>query len=455
MDEIKNKIHRFFGRNFHHLQEGLFAITLVFVVGGFLFANLDGAGAQLKAFLGGSQTPQAGLLAANSSLYLPTTSAPTNAVKFSEGEIALWGTNDALIYNLFEQSLIAKIITVAKYILGGVFMVFLGLYVINFLTSGDKEKASKEFDEQILWSFVGFIILALAKPFSQAFMLLRGGQIDLLTNPNTLLASANIVGFTYRSAAHLIEYILGGIALLTMGASAFEMITAVGDEESVKKARSSMAWSALGLLIAGGSALFIDNVFAPAVVVDTQVLSGSDPLYQLSAILQSGQASARILVLNYVKYFQTFIGAGAVLMLFLAGFKMVSAGGEEEIIKKQKKMISWIFMGLSIILVSEAFVNIFLPESASGAIAFDSLTAIQSFSAQIGGFTNFLLAFVGAISVLALIVGALFITTAVANPEQATKGKKILLAAGLGIIITISAYALVNTVLSSSVSIHY
>jgi hypothetical protein len=89
-----------------------------------------------------------------------------------------------------------------------------------------------------------------------------------------------------------------------------------------------------------------------------------------------------------------------------------------------------------------------MPEGEAGKIAFNATTAISSFSAQMGGFTNFLLTFSSTIAVLALIVGAVYMTSAVANPEQAEKGKKIILAAALGLVVTISAFALVNTVLS-------
>ncbi|MFH0833860.1 MAG: hypothetical protein V2A63_00515 [Patescibacteria group bacterium] len=452
MGKIKTKISEFFGRHLHSFQEMLFALTLVFVIGGFVFANLGQGGEQLKAFLRFDNQPSAELLAADATLTLPTSNnAPTSVVKFSPGDISQWGSNDALVQNLFKKTLIFKLLTVAKYILGGIFMLFLGLYVINFLMSGDKPEALKKFSDQMLWSFVGFLILALAEPFSQAFSLLRTGQVNLLTNPAAALASAQIVGFTYRSAAHLIEYIVGGVALLTMAGSIFEMVTSVGDEEGVKNARKSMTWSAVALIVVGGAALFIDNVFAPSDAISKELQGGLDPAIQLMDILQTGQSRARILILDYVKYFQTFIGAASVLMLFLAGFKMVSAGGEEEVIKKQKKMITWIFMGLSVILISEAFVNIFMPD-VGGQIKFSAATAIRSFSAQVGGFTNFLLTFSAAIAVLALIVGALYISTAFTNAEQAQKGKKILLAAGLGLVVIISAYALVNTVLSSGAS---
>lgn len=446
MAEIKNKINRFFEKNIHHIQETLFAATLVFIVGGFLLQNIGTGGDYLKALLLTEiAPPQAELLEA-SSLSLPT-ETPDGVVKFNKEDIAKWVSNDALIKNIFEETLIAKILTAMKYFLGSIFMLFLSLYVFNFLTASDKEEASKKFNDQILWTFVGFIILALAKPFSEAFMLLRGGNIDLLTNPDSVLTSAQIVGFTYRSAAHLIQYLLGGIALMTMGVSAFRMIQAVGDEETVTSSRKSMVWSAIALIIAGGSAIFIDKIFAPNTATET-IKAGAAASDQLAAILASGQSQARILVLNYVKYFQTFVGAGAILMLFLSGFKMVSAAGNEEIVTKQRKMITWIFMGLAIILIAEGFVSVFMPEGEAGKIAFNATTAISSFSAQMGGFTNFLLTFSSTIAVLALIVGAVYMTSAVANPEQAEKGKKIILAAALGLVVTISAFALVNTVLS-------
>jgi hypothetical protein len=217
LTEIKNKIHRFFEKNIHHVQETLFAATLVFIMGGFLLQNIGTGGDFLKALLPAETAPPQAELLEASSLSLPT-ETPDGVVKFSEDDISAWQDgNDALIQNIFEETLIAKILTATKYILGGFFMLFLGLYVLNFLTASDKEEASKKFKDQMLWAFTGFIILALAKPFSEAFMLLRDGNIDLLTNPDSVITSAQIVGFTYRSTAHLIQYLLGGIALITMG----------------------------------------------------------------------------------------------------------------------------------------------------------------------------------------------------------------------------------------------
>lgn len=419
------------------------ALVIVFIFGGILVGNLGIEDTKFGATLLGANTTNAPALS------LPTDSAPTGVPKFGETHFeditqSDGSKNDALLDDIFKKTLIARIITVAKYVLGAIFMVYLGLYVINFLTSGDKEEASTKFKDQMIWSFVGFLVIALAEPFSQSFSnFVVGGK--LLTDPEALRASAELISFTYRSAAHLIQYLLGGIALVAMAISAWQIISATGDEEAVHSARKTIVWAAIGLIIAGGSALFIDKVFAPETGIQTAITGGGEAVAQHEAILEAGQMQARILVLNYVKYFQTFVGAGAMLMLFLAGFKMVSAAGNEEIITKQRQMITWVFMGLAIIMLSEVFVNVFMPGGWSGMP-----NTAGTFAAQMGGLANFFIAFSGGLAVLALIVGALYVTTAVANPEQAEKGKKILLAAAIGLIITISAFALVNTILKGN-----
>ena len=448
MAKIENKIHRFVTRNLQHIQEALVALVVVFIFGGILLGNSGLEDTKFGATLLGADTTNA------PALTLPGSSAPKNVPKFGEthfediaNEAAEEGNenkNDALLTDIFEKTLVAKIITVVKYVLGGVFMIYLGLYVINFLSSSDKEEASTKFKDRMIWSFVGFLIIALAEPFSQSIgNFVAGGE--LLTDPEALKTSAGLVGFSYRSAAHLIQYLLGGIALITIAISAWQIISATGDEETVRSARKTIVWAAIGLIIAGGSALFIDKIFAPDAAIGNEIIGGKDAVAQHKAILEAGQMQARILVLNYVKYFQTFIGAGAVLMLFLAGFKMVSAAGNEEIITKQRKMITWVFMGLAIILLSEMFVNVFMPETGGLDTA-----ATSTFAKEMGGLANFFIAFSGGLAVLALIVGGLYVTTAVANPEQAEKGKKLLLAAAIGLIVTISAFALVNTVIKGN-----
>lgn len=423
MAELKNKPNRFHQRLVRLLQTGILAVFL-----GLAFQSLPLATAQSLQL----QPP-------------PGVEVPT----FTQEHIKTnWTDNLRLLNDLFTKSLLFRIINIAKYVLGGFFMVYLGVYVVSFLTAGEKEEAKTVFKRQMIYVFVGFLLLAMAQPLSNALNVWSLGDEagGLINNPDTVQKSAELVGFNLRTAAKFIQYLLGGLALIMIGISAFRMLAATESEDEAKAAKKAMKWAVFGLLLATGAGLFIDQVFAPKEAAD--LIGGpQDPAEISRQLLLAGQSRARVLVVSYVKYFQTFLGAGAILMLFIAGFKMITASGNEEVLTKQRKIITWIFLGLGVVLVSEVFVAIFMPEK-SGLIVTPGAQELRGFSAQIGGITNFLLTFSGGLSVLALIVGALYVSTAVANPEQIDKGKKILLGAALGIIVTISAYAIVNTILS-------
>lgn len=431
-------------------------------------------------------------------LDLPEVAAPSDTVpQFSDSYIqehwseGTYNNNDKIIFDLTQKSLLANIFKIAKYVLGGVFMLFAAVYVVELIISNGNDEEVKHFRDRVLYAFIGFATMALAEPLAYTFFVARDGG-NFLTNQAALQQSVQIASFSLRSAVRFVQYVLGALALLFMGSAAFKMIMANGDAETIKVARKTIVWATLGLIIAGGAGPVVDTVLAPtsgdsgsmAQIASSEFL-GLTPEEQHARLLAMSRVVARAEVLKYVKYFQTFIAAIAVSMIFLAGAKLVMAGGNEEVTGKETKTLTWIFLGLAVILLTEVFVSIFMPESylglqkvvdpVTGQFKIDPATGtylqkvvllpdryqatdliistpgtaeLQSFSEQMGGITNFMISFVGAISVLALIVGAIFFATAALNEEQAQKGKKIILAAALGIVITVSAYALVNTVFS-------
>ncbi len=63
------------------------------------------------------------------------------------------------------------------------------------------------------------------------------------------------------------------------------------------------------------------------------------------------------------------------------------------------------------------------------------------------------LGFLGIIAVVLVIVGGFMWMTAAGNDEQITKAKALLMAAGIGLVIILTAYSLVTFVLSSLLSV--
>lgn len=69
---------------------------------------------------------------------------------------------------------------------------------------------------------------------------------------------------------------------------------------------------------------------------------------------------------------------------------------------------------------------------------------------MITGWTNFLLPFVSALAIAALIYAGFLYITAAGNNEQSEKAKKIIIWVVIGIILILSAYAIVNTLVTSN-----
>lgn len=71
----------------------------------------------------------------------------------------------------------------------------------------------------------------------------------------------------------------------------------------------------------------------------------------------SGGGGLKENVVTYIQYFLTFLGILAVVMIIYAGVLMVTAQGEEDQIKKGKKIITWAAVGIIVIMLSFVIVE--------------------------------------------------------------------------------------------------
>ncbi len=136
-----------------------------------------------------------------------------------------------------------------------------------------------------------------------------------------------------------------------------------------------------------------------------------------------------------------FAGAFAVLMLVIAGFRLLTSGGNEEVQTKVKKQITWIVIGLFVLGVAEFVVqDMIFPKQGS------EIPSAGKTRSLIVDFTNFISAFVSIAAVISSIYGGFLYVTAVGNEERTGKAKKVLLGAIIALVLAVGAFALVNTV---------
>ncbi len=236
-----------------------------------------------------------------------------------------------------------------------------------------------------------------------------------------------------RRSINLIKYLIGGVALMFGLIYAMSFIFARGNEESLSKSKKNFLWLLVGFLIIM-VAENISNIFNPEIAKSDQLIN-----------FQAGRDQLRDIA-NYLKW---IFGSVIMLLITISGIRLVTAGGNQETIDKEKRHLIWSSIGMLIILLASNLVNaIYVIKSPEVIIAAESTIAVT----ELGGIIRLLLVFLGPITILFTIVAGFMYLTALDNEERASKAKRMIIGGVTGIVIIYSAYALVGTFMTAQLT---
>jgi len=241
------------------------------------------------------------------------------------------------------------------------------------------------------------------------------------------------------AVAKTMRNLIGGLAIIWIIVSGVRLVIAQGDETVITEQKQSITYAIIGLI----AVLLVERMVA--VLYGTPGEIGTLAGYRTS--LGAGNQAFSNEVLGIVSFIKAIIGIVAILMIIVSGVNTIFAQGEEEQITKQRKSVIYIALGLVIILVNEVVVkNIFIipTQEQSDQIRTSNVVKIINL---FGNVAQFLLGFVGVIALGMLIYGGASMIVNYGNEEMVERGKKIIKNAIIGIIIIISAYAIVATMI--------
>ena len=233
------------------------------------------------------------------------------------------------------MAVIRRAITLVKYGMAGVALMFGILYASALVFARGNEDAIGKQKKNFLWAFMGFVILMVA-----------GGVSDIF-NPEKATSSA-LIDFQagrdqLRLIADYLKWMLGSIIVLLMTVSGIRMITASGNEETIKKQKTNLVWSGIGMLVI----LLASNLVNAIYVVRGDVAA---PAATTTAATEIG---------NVIRLILVFLGPVAVLFTLYAGFFYLTALENEDRAKKARAMIVAGVTGIVIIYAAYALVNTF------------------------------------------------------------------------------------------------
>lgn len=269
-------------------------------------------------------------------------------------------------------------------------------------------------------------------------LILSEDEVNLIVNEIRFKGESQLRNVVL-SVAKVIRNLIGGLAILWIAISGVQMIFAQGDESRISEQKTSITYAVIGL----AAILLIDRAIT--------IIYGVPGVER--GITTTGEG-LNTEILGVVSFIKALIGAIAMLMIVVSGVRTIASQGEEEEITNQKKSVLWIIIGIVLIVISQFVVNNLYIEPVTRQLGGETQAITQSNVINLinlfGTVTQFVLGFTGIVAFAALIYGAASMVANYGNDETVESAKKIIKNALIGIVIILSAFAIVSTVIKFS-----
>lgn len=374
-------------------------------------------------------------------------------------------------------ALIFNIKDFLKYLLSAIAVLMFASAGFTMVTSTDDDAISTA-RRSLLWSVLGILFVFAADRFVVAFF--AGG--DLANAPGESIILFDRVGRVFRGEnISLMQAVAESLAVdlrsafetlkIYGGAAAIAFIFAMGARivfsggESADQAKTYLIHALTGFVAFLMIDAFIFGVIYPLDPRDPAASAACLQYLRETAATASAAFTAQIgncqtaadlamqsdnLIMGLLRFAQTLLGSVSVAFLVIAGMRMIASFGSGDEIDSQKKTLIWSCAGLAITMLSDVAIRYFFfrTDFATGTITTDSTVAIQ----QIVGIANFLVTFVGVLSIVTMLIAGFFWVADFGNEELAGKCKTYIVAAVAGILLSISAHAIIATIASGQVA---
>jgi type IV secretory pathway VirB2 component (pilin) len=142
---------------------------------------------------------------------------------------------------------------------------------------------------------------------------------------------------------------------------------------------------------------------------------------------------------NIMSYLRGIAGTIAVIFIIIGGVMYMISGGSKEMTERAKKTVIFAMVGLAIVLAAPLFY-----QEIKAVLSGDSPgSALQSL---LGNILKLLLSIVGFLAIISMVVGSIWMFTAVGNDDKYELGKKTATYSIIGLVIAVASLVIATQV---------
>jgi type IV secretory pathway VirB2 component (pilin) len=144
---------------------------------------------------------------------------------------------------------------------------------------------------------------------------------------------------------------------------------------------------------------------------------------------------------NIISYLKGIAGTIAVLFIIIGGVMYMLSGGNKEMMERGKKTVLYALIGTVIVVGASTIYN-----EITTILGGTTTTTATSLTTIASNALNFLLSIAGTLAIIMIVIGAIWMFTAGGDKERYELGKKTVIYAILGTVITVGALSIVSQI---------
>lgn len=143
--------------------------------------------------------------------------------------------------------------------------------------------------------------------------------------------------------------IIGVTVVIFLMFSGFRMIMSQGNSEEIEKAKSAFQWTLAGFILALFAYII---VFAVSDFIGVNTGDTSKGIPSIDNLNPIASKNFGLLIDRMIKQFLLVVGTLSILLIIIAGYRYITANGNEEQTTQAKNGLLWAIVGLIVTLLA-------------------------------------------------------------------------------------------------------